>query len=70
MPLDLFVAKKELIKNHREPKVLTLDEDTKVVNKKNTSNRHPNGNFGNFFMALIQKMPRKHIMGGKLMALM
>lgn len=34
MPLDLFVAKKELIKNHREPKVLTLDEDTKVVNKK------------------------------------
>ena len=50
MPLDLFIANKEFIKNHREPKVLTLDEDTKVVNKRNTSNRHPNGNFGNSWM--------------------
>ena len=50
MPIELFIAKDEFIENHREPKVLMLDEDTKVVNRGNTSKRHPNGNFGNSWM--------------------
>lgn len=47
---SLYTAKKEFEEKHTSPKVLTLDSDTIVVNKGNTSNRHPNGAFGNSWM--------------------
>lgn len=47
---SLYTAKKEFEGKHTSPKVLTLDSDTIVVNKGNTSNRHPNGAFGNSWM--------------------
>lgn len=50
LSFSLFTAKKDFMKNHLLPEVLTLDCDTKVTNKGNTSNRHPNGNFGNSWM--------------------
>lgn len=46
----LYLAKKEFEEKHTSPEVLTLDSDTIVVNKGNTSNRHPNGDFGNSWM--------------------
>lgn len=46
----LYLAKKEFDGKHTSPEVLTLDSDTIVVNKGNTSNRHPNGGFGNSWM--------------------
>ena len=44
---SLLVAKTEFEKNHSSPEVIKFDSDTTATNKGNTSNRHPNGNFGN-----------------------
>lgn len=50
LSLPLFVAKKDFENDHPSPEVITLDNDTKVTNKGNTSKRHPNGDFGNSWM--------------------
>ena len=47
---SLLVAKMNFEKNHSSPDVIKLDIDTKVTNKGNTSNRHPNGEFSNSWM--------------------
>jgi hypothetical protein len=43
----LFSAKEDFVKKHRKPIVLTLEKNTKVLNMSGTSNRLPDGDFGN-----------------------
>lgn len=50
MLFSISKARSDFEKNHPSPEVITLDGETKVTNKGNTSNRHPNGDFGNSWM--------------------
>ena len=51
LSFQLYTAKKDFEENHQySPEVITLKCDTKVTNKGNTSNRHPNGSFDNSWM--------------------
>lgn len=40
-------AREDFIKKHRDPKVLKLEKNTKVLNMSGTSNRLPDGDFEN-----------------------
>lgn len=50
MSLSLFAARDEFVKKHKEPEVITLESETEVINKGNTSTHHPNGSFENSWM--------------------
>lgn len=43
MKLDVFVERDKFLEKHSTPKVVKLSENTKVTNKGNTGNRHPDG---------------------------
>ena len=52
------MAKQSFEENHSTPKISTLTCDTEVTNKGKTSNRHPNGDFGNSWMKYWMAFPK------------